>query len=125
MTFRAYDVVVGYSEVCFSVIANSEKEALTKADEMTGIWHPAREPFVCYMYVDSPCDPHLFEPVMRDVKTYSYIGRDYYNRREVCQNCAHPLSHELHEPTFKAQLQDFAPLRHSKVALSSSVLESS
>ena len=124
MTFRAYDVVVGYSEVCFSVIANTEEEALIKAEEMVGVWHPEREPSVCYMYVDGPCDPHLFDPVMRDVKTYSYSGRDYYSRREVCQNCSHPLSHELHEPTFKAQLQEVTPTRHFRIPVQAPVSES-
>lgn len=124
MTFRAYDVVVGYSEVCFSVVANTEEEALAKAEEQIGVWHPEREPLVCYMYVDGPCDPHLFDPVMRDVKTYSYLGRDYYSRHEVCQNCSHPLSHELHEPTFASQLSDLATSRPVKVALRSPLLES-
>ena len=123
MTYRAYDVVVGYSEVCFSVVANSEEEALTKAEEMVGVWHVEREPLVCYMYVDGPCDPHLFESVMRDVKTYSYSGRDYYSRREVCQNCNHPLSTELHEPTFKALLQEATAVRRPKVALRARPME--
>ena len=117
MTFRAYDVVIGYSEVCLSVVANSEQEALAKAELLANCADPAQDPFVCYLYVDGPTDPHRFQPQ----KSFQDRARDHagwptYGPREVCSSCETPLSDELHEPTFKELLAESKPRRLLRLA---------
>jgi len=114
MTFRAYDVVIGYSEVCLSVVANSEEEALAKAEQQANCADPRQEPFVCYMYVDGPIDAHRFE----GQKSFQErAGYPTYGPREVCANCELPLSHELHEPTFREMLAESLPKRRRLVVV--------
>jgi hypothetical protein len=112
MTFRTYDVVIGYSEVCLSVVANSEVEALAKAELLANCADPAQEPFVCYLYVDGPTDPHRFQPQESFQKR---PGWPTYGPREVCNGCKCPLSDELHEPTFKELLAESSPHRRRQI----------
>jgi hypothetical protein len=112
MTFRTYDVVIGYSEVCLSVVANSEEEALAKVELLANCADPAQEPFVCYMYVDGPQDPHRFQ----GQKSFQdRAGWPTYGPREVCSGCKQPLSDETHEPTFREMLADSRMPRHRQI----------
>jgi hypothetical protein len=99
VTFRAYDVVVGYSEVCFQVIANSQEEALKKAEELAD-FSLEREPFVCYMYT-LQLDPHVYIPARIAINDGARShGRDYWNTYDLCgyPRCERPANDPLHIP---------------------------
>jgi hypothetical protein len=118
VSFRAYDVVVGYSEVCFQVVANSEAEAVNKAMEMAD-FSPQREPFVCYAYT-LQLDEHVYIPARIDINDGQRNGghRDYWNTYDLCgyPRCQRPASDPLHIPAKPARRPRCATTKTQMVA---------